>query len=58
MPTVEKLAASMPGATVFSCIYASSGYWQILLDKENSYLTAYNTPFGRYKYLRMPFGIS
>ena len=28
MPTVEEVAARMPGATVFSCIDASSGYWQ------------------------------
>ena len=48
----------MPGATVFSCIDASSGYWQIPSDEESSYLTMYNTPFGRYRYLHMPFGIS
>ena len=42
----------MPGATVFS-----NGYWQIQLDEESSNLTAYNTPFGRYRYLRTPFGI-
>ena len=58
MPTVEEVAARMPRATVFSCIDASSGYWQIPLDEESSYLTTYNTPFGRYRYLRMPFGIS
>ena len=58
MPTVEEVAACMPGAIVFSCIDASSGYWQIPLDEESSYLTTYNTPFGRYRYLRMPFGIS
>ena len=57
MPTVEDVAACMLGATVFSCIAASSGYWQIPLDEESSYLTTYNNPFGRYKYLRMPFEI-
>ena len=58
MPTVEEVAARMPGATVFSCIDASSGYWQIPLDEESSYFTTYSTPFGRYRYLRMPFRIS
>ena len=58
MPTVGDVAASMPGATVFRCIDASSGYWQIPLDEESSRLTTYNTPFGRYRYLRMPFRIS
>ena len=28
------------------------------LDEESSYLTTFNTPFGRYRWLRMPFGIS
>ena len=58
MPTVEEVAACMLGATVFSCSDASSGYWQITLDEESSYLTTYNTSFGRYRYLHMPFGIS
>ena len=59
MPTVEEVAARMPGATIFSCIDASSGHWQntIRRGKLLSYYT-YNTPFGRYRYLRMPFGIS
>ena len=58
MATVEVVAARMQGATAFSCIDASSGYWQILSDEETSYFTTYNTPFGRYRYLRMPFRIS
>ncbi|KAJ3656195.1 hypothetical protein Zmor_015291 [Zophobas morio] len=35
----------------------SSGFWQIKLDKENSALYYFNTPYGRYKFLRLPFGI-
>ena len=31
-------------------------FWQFPLDEESSYLTTFNTPFGRYRYLRMPFG--
>ena len=58
LSTLEEAAARMPGATVFSCIDVSSGYWQIPLDEESSYLTTYNTPFGRYRYMCMPFGIS
>ena len=27
------------------------------LDTESSFLTTFNTPFGRYRYLRMPFGL-
>src|SRR5699024_2282171 len=36
---------------------ASSGFWQILLDSKSSYLCTFTTPFGRYRFPRMPFGI-
>ena len=28
------------------------------LDQQSSYLTTFNTPFGRYRWFRMPFGIN
>ena len=33
------------------------GYWATPLSKESSILTTFQTPYGRYRYLRMPFGI-
>ena len=47
----------MPGARYFSTIDARSGYWKIPLDKESSKLTTFNTPFGRFRFTRIPFGI-
>ena len=47
----------MSGAKYFSKLDASSGYWQIPLDEASSNLTAFSTPFGRYKYTRLPFGL-
>ncbi|UYV72884.1 K02A2.6-like [Cordylochernes scorpioides] len=35
-----------------------NGVWQVKLDSQSSDLTTFWTPFGRYKWLRMPFGIS
>ena len=35
----------------------SNAYWQIQIDEESSKLLTFNTPFGRYKFLRLPFGI-
>ena len=32
-------------------------YWNVFLDKESSYLTTLNSPFGRYRFNRMPFGL-
>ena len=36
---------------------AINGFYQIKLDDDSSKLTTFWTPFGRYRYLRMPFGI-
>ena len=34
------------------------GFWHIELDDESSKLTTFNTPFVRYRQLRLPFGLS
>ena len=33
------------------------GFWHVELDAKSSVLTMFNTPFGRYRWKRMPFGI-
>ena len=48
----------MPNAKYFSVLDASSGFWQIKLDRESAKLCTFNTPFGRYMFKRLPFGIS
>ena len=58
MRTVEDVVSRMPNATVFSTLDARSGFWQIKLDYESLLLTMFSTPFGRYRFLRMPFGIT
>ena len=45
-------------AKYFSKLDASSGFWQMKLDNESSKLCTFNSPFGRYKFLRLPFGIA
>ena len=42
---------------MFSTFDAKTGYWQIPLTEELSKLT-FKFPFGWYKWLRMPFGLS
>ena len=37
---------------------ASNGFWQVELDEGSSMLTTFNTPFCRYRWKRMPFGIN
>lgn len=48
----------MPNARVFSVVDANHGFWQVQLDEESSKLCTFNTPYGRYRFLRLPFGVS
>ena len=56
-PTLEEILLKLTGATVFSIVDAKCGYWKVVHDKESSYLTTFNSPFGRYRFNRMPFGL-
>ena len=56
-PTAEKLSSKLSGKRLFTVIDMSNCYWHKKLDEESSYLCTFNTPFGRYKFNRMPFGI-
>lgn len=56
--TVEEVVSSMPKAKIFSVLDANQGFWQIKLDEESSKLCTFNTPIGRHRFLRLPFGVS
>ena len=58
LPTIEDIATRLAGARVFTVLDVKQGFWHIPLEEESSYLTTFNSPFGRYRWLRMPFGIS
>ena len=58
MPTVDEVLPKLAQAKVFTVLDAKDGFFQVKLDDESSYLTTSWTPFGRYRYLRCPFGIS
>lgn len=58
MPTLEDVVTKIDSAKYFSTLDAATGFWQIRLDKPSSYLCTMSTPYGRYRFLRMPFGIS
>ena len=45
-------------AKYFTVFDALKGYHQCPLDEESQKLTTFITPFGRFKYLRAPYGIS
>ena len=57
MRTIQDVAARIPNAKFFTVLDASSGFWQIPLDYESSLKTTFNTPYGRYRFCRLPFSI-
>ena len=57
LPVVDEITTSCSGTTVFSTLDAEKAFYQIQLDEQSSKLLRFNTPFGRYRYLRMPMGI-
>ncbi len=58
VPSVEETLAQISGAKIFSKLDANSGFWQIPLSKKSARLTTFITPFGRYYFNRLPFGIT
>ena len=58
LPAVEQSLAQLAGARVFSTLDANSGFWQIPLDRGSTLLTTFITPYGRYCFNRLPFGIT
>jgi hypothetical protein len=58
MKTVEDVLTRLPGAKIFSTLDATSGFWQIPLDEESSFLTCFNTLFlDDIGFNALPFGI-
>ena len=57
MPTVEEVMHEFTNLHYFTKLNAHHGYWSIVLDEESSLLTTFNSPFGRYHFLHLPFGL-
>jgi hypothetical protein len=56
-PDIGGVIPKLSGAKTFSIVDAKCGYWNVVLDEESSYLTTFNSPLGRYRFNRMPFGL-
>ena len=46
------------GSELYTTFDAKAGYWQIAIDEEDQDLTCFITPWGRFKFLRAPMGLS
>ena len=58
LPKIDEMYAKLKGAKFFSTIDLRSGYYHIALGKESRAKTACVTPFGKYEFLQVPFGLA
>ncbi|CAI5678464.1 unnamed protein product [Oreochromis niloticus] len=58
LPTIDDILPDVSKAKVFTVCDVKHGFWHVKLTEESSHLTTFATPFGRFRWLRMPMGIS
>ena len=58
LPSVDATLGKLAGAKHFSKLDANPGFWQIKLSESSRPLTTFITPWGRYCFNVLPYGIS
>lgn len=58
LPSVDHTLGKLAGSNHFSKLDANSGFWQIKLAEQSRKLTTFITPWGRYHFNVLPYGIS
>ena len=58
LPRIQELLDIVGRAWYLSKLDVLTGYWQIPLDELSIPKTAFNTIFGKFEWIAMPFGLS
>ena len=58
MPKVEDIFSQLNGAKYFSTLDLRAGYHHIGLTTDSIPKTAFTSPFGKYEYVKVPFGLA
>ena len=58
MPTLNEELHRLSAAKCFSLVDVKEGFLHIPLDDKSSWMTTIHTSYGRYRWLRLPFGIT
>ena len=57
LPVLDDVLPKLKDAKIFSKLDVKDAYWHVRLDEASSKLTTMITPFGRYMWKRLPFGL-
>ena len=58
LPKIDELFALLKGSKYFTALDLWSGYYHIKLDEESIPESAFTTVYGKFEFLRLPFGLS
>ena len=58
LPRIQDLTDSLGGYNWFSILDQGKAYYQGFMAEGSRFLTAFTTPWGLYKWVRIPFGLS
>ena len=58
LPVIDDVLPDLSRAKVFTKVDARNGYWHMQKDDQLSKLTTFDTPYRRYRWKRLPFGVS
>lgn len=57
IPTFDDVTSKLNGMKYFSVLDLKDGFWHVKLSERSRKLCTFATPFGNYRFLRLPFGI-
>ena len=58
MPKVEDIFSQLNGVKYFAILGLGAEYHHIPLDEASIPKTAFTSPFGKYEYIKVPFGLT
>lgn len=58
IPTLDDLSSKLANKEYFTVLDLKEGFWQVELEEASSRICAFSTPFGCYRFLRLPYGIN
>ena len=57
LPIIEEITPRLTNTKYVTVLDVRKSFWHIELEEESKKLTTFNTPYGRYCWTRLPFGI-